>query len=262
MRPSTALFALAASSSTVLARPGAWQYTTDLEIIVSLSNADKGLGSRTGFLQGQRQEQPPDNSKGPFKTVNILVGKNVKNKDIRCKLIAPGGQTIKARRGEKNIDQTFGDGLKGEWAFLEDSEVESIICDPTFKKGDGSGNGGNDGGNAGGAANTVVRVVLSDQATETGVAFELDATKRDELTIKPSTIFSAIEIQAPDDVKDKLRCQIEDHAGKFIVAKRGKNVDTTFSDAKKGAWMFKDPERTKVAKITCDPAFVANPIGA
>jgi hypothetical protein len=165
MRSSTVLFVLAATTSTVVARPGAWQYTTDKEIIVSLSNADKGLGSRTGFLQGERQEQPADITKGPFKTVNILVGKNVENKDIRCKLIAPGGQVIKARRGENNIDQTFSDGLKGEWAFLEDSEVESIICDPAFKKGDPSAGGS---GNGGDMANKIVRVVLSDQQTETG----------------------------------------------------------------------------------------------
>ncbi|KAF2442792.1 hypothetical protein P171DRAFT_433191 [Karstenula rhodostoma CBS 690.94] len=247
MRPSIALFTLAATTSTVIARPGAWQYTTDLEIIVSLSNADKGLGSRTGFLQGQRQEQPPDNSKGPFKTVNILVGKNVEKKDIRCKLIAPGDQPIKARRGENNIDQTFADGGKGEWAFLEDSEVESIICDPAFKKGD--------------AAEKIVRVVLSDQATETGVAFELASDKRDEEAIKPSTVFSAIEIQAPADVKATLRCQIEDKSGQIIVATRGTNTDKTFSDAGKGAWNFKIPERTQVRKIICDPAFKADPIG-
>jgi hypothetical protein len=256
MRSSLALL-LSAASSMVVAYPGAWQYTTDLEIIVSLSNADKALGSRTGFLQDQRQEQPPSN-KGPFKTVNILVGKNVKNKDIRCKLIAPGGQPIKARRGENNIDQTFADAGKGEWAFLEDSEVESIICDPTFKKGDGSG--GNTGVIGDDAADKIVRVVLSDQATETGVAFELDATKRDEEAIKPSTKFSAIEIQAPEAVKATLRCQIEDKKGKVIVAKRGENVDKTFSDAGKGAWNFKIPERTQVSKIICDPAFKADPI--
>lgn len=255
MRTSIALFTLAATTSTVIARPGAWQYTTDLEIIVSLSNADKALGSRTGFLQGQRQEQPPDNSKGPFKTVNIIVGKNVENKDIRCKLIAPGGQPIKARRGENNIEQTFADADKGEWAFLEDSEVESIICDPAFKKGDGSGNGGE-------AAEKIVRVVLSDQATETGVAFELASDKRDEEAIKPSTVFSAIEIRAPADVKETLRCQIEDKAGQVIVAVRGANTDKTFSDAGKGAWNFKIPERTQVGKIICDPAFKADPIAS
>ncbi|KAJ4292015.1 hypothetical protein N0V90_009914 [Kalmusia sp. IMI 367209] len=250
MRSSAILLAL---SSSVLAypSPGAWQYTTDLETIVSLSNADKGIGSRTGFLQGQRQEQPPDNAKGPFKTVNILVGKNVENKDIRCKLLAPGGQPIKARRGENNIDQTFADAGKGEWAFLEDSEVESIICDPSFKKGDGTGNGD--------AANNIVRVVLSDQATETGVAFELAADKRDVEEIKPSTAFSAIEIQAPEGVKDKLRCEIRDKYNNVITAKRGENIDTTFSDAGKGAWTFKNPERTQVGVITCDPAFKANP---
>jgi hypothetical protein len=92
------------------------------------------------------------------------------------------------------------------------------------------------------------------------VAFELAADKRDEEPIKPSTIFSAIEIQAPDNVKDTLRCQIEDRSGNIIVAKRGANTDKTFSDAGKGAWNFKLPERTQVSKITCDPAFKADPI--
>jgi hypothetical protein len=55
------------------------------------------------------------------------------------------------------------------------------------------------------------------------------------------------------------RCKVIDQAQKEIIAKRGDNIDTSFSDAGKGKWTFKDGA-TGVGEIQCDPAFLANNI--
>jgi hypothetical protein len=250
MRYSTLAFA-ALSASSVTATPwGQYSYTTDAEITVAMSNSAKGIGSRTQFMGDRRQEQPANGSRGPFKTINIIVGKNVEKKDIRCKILDNAGKEIKAERGPSNVDQTFADGGKGEWSFLQESEVSSIICDPAFKKGDGAGTapaGGNE-----------IRVVLSDQAAELGIAFTLREGSRDELLVGTSEEFSSIEVTAPANVKDTLRCKILDKAGMEVTARRGDNpvnIDTTFSDAGKGAWLFDQPKRTQIGKIICDPTF-------
>lgn len=244
---SLAIFALSACGA--LAAPwGQYEYTTDLEISVELSNSPKGLGSRTDFMQGQRQEQPPQGGRGPFTTVNIHVGKNVRNKDIRCKLLDGQGKEIQAERGPNNVDTTFADGGKGEWTFLKESEVSSVICDPAFKKGAGSGQGNTDN-------DKQITVLLQDQATETGVSFSLTAGGRDEENVRAMNEFSTVTLTSPASQKDSLRCQILDKAGKAITVKRGENVDTTFADGGKGAWTFKTPARAQIGKIICDPTF-------
>ncbi|KPI40503.1 uncharacterized protein AB675_7687 [Cyphellophora attinorum] len=53
------------------------------------------------------------------------------------------------------------------------------------------------------------------------------------------------------------RCKVIDQAQKEIIAKRGDNIDTSFSDAGKGKWTFKDGP-TGVGALKCDPAFTAN----
>jgi hypothetical protein len=135
MRCSTFVIVALSASGTIAS--SCWDqhsYKTDLELTVDMSNSEKALGSRTIFLNNERQEQPPSSSRGPFKTVNIKVGKDRENKDIRCKLLDNDGKPIKAARGPNNIQETFADTGKGEWTFIQESEVSSIVCDPAFQK--------------------------------------------------------------------------------------------------------------------------------
>lgn len=52
--------------------------------------------------------------------------------------------------------------------------------------------------------------------------------------------------------KQDYRCSVIGKDGKPVVAKRGKNVDTTFSDAGKGEWTF--AQKSEVKSVVCDPA--------
>ncbi|KAI9853937.1 MAG: hypothetical protein M1813_001615 [Trichoglossum hirsutum] len=104
------------------------------EIRVTLSNQATETGSQTTFSEGEREEKEPVGSSGPFETVQLCVGALVEKQDYRCQVLDAAGDPITVKRGQ-NVDITFGDGDKGEWTFLEASEVSEIICDPDFKKG-------------------------------------------------------------------------------------------------------------------------------
>jgi hypothetical protein len=243
----TALFAL--SATTALASPwGAYTYTTDREVIVSLSNTRKEIGSRTAFIDGKAETKPPVGSSGPYTVVNIIVGKNAQKKDIRCKLLDNAGKEIKANRGE-NLDTTFSDAGKGEWKFQQETEVAKIVCDPAFKA-----NNLNKPSTPTTGTGENIRVQLNNQ--QVAVQFNLKFSgARTELPIGAADEFNQVTIFSPASVKETLRCQIQDKGEKAIEGTRGANVDITFSDAGKGAWDFKMPAKSSVGKIVCDPAF-------
>ncbi|KAF1954900.1 hypothetical protein CC80DRAFT_493622 [Byssothecium circinans] len=244
---------LALSASTALAAPsGQHQSAADRDVTVQLTNSALEIGSQTNFVDGKAEKKPPVGSKGPYTSVTIRVGKDAKNKDIRCKLLDRSNKAIQGKRGE-NTDITFADGGKGEWKLSKQVEVAFIICDPAFVKGSAPRSA-----QPAGKDDNVedIRVQLSNQSIELGIGFTLKNTgKRDELKVGTSSVFDEITVTSPKKVKDTLRCQILDKAGKPITAKRGENVDTTFSDAGKGAWTFKVPAKSAVSKIICDPAF-------
>jgi len=107
------------------------------------------------------------------------------------------------------------------------------------------------------AADTEVRVILQNQGTETGsqTVFPDVSSRQQKPPIAGSEIFKTIEISVGAGAQQDLRCQALDAAGVALVATRGENTDVTFSDADKGAWTF--VEETSVARVVCDPAFVA-----
>lgn len=240
MQYSSIILAALAASNT-LAAP--WKYqSADNSIRVTLSDLGE-TGTQNEFPEGVRATQSPATS-GPFKTVELTLGPDVKNQDYRCQILDHAKAPIVLKRGN-NTDITFGDGGKGAWTFRHEAMVSHIICDPTFKK-------------IGADANQV-RVILSNQATETGSQTVFAGDKREH---KPPVgsmgPFETIELKVGPLVEDqKLRCQVLDHAGKPIVATRNTNTDITFSDAGKGPWTFH--MATEVTKIICDPAFVAAP---
>lgn len=103
------------------------------ELRVVLENQATETGSQTVFAEGQREEQPPVATSGPFQTVELRVGELVEQQDYRCQVLDNFGHPIVVLRG-KSRDITFSDAGKGEWTFETPSEVSSIICDPTFVK--------------------------------------------------------------------------------------------------------------------------------
>ena len=100
-----------------------------------------------------------------------------------------------------------------------------------------------------------VTVILSDGG-ETGAQVSgLSSTYRAMGTPALTGPFTTIEIALGSGVvNQELRCQALDNHGNPIVGVRGAAVDTTFSDANKGAWTFRNG--SYVSEVVCDPTFV------
>jgi len=119
--------------SAIICDPEFEKRELDLSIRVTLS--DGNLATQTAFDQAglEREQKSPAGSSGPFNTVSLAVGADVKDQGLRCQIVDNHGNIIELERGE-NEDVTFADGGNGAWTFLEpeSSEVGYIICDPAF----------------------------------------------------------------------------------------------------------------------------------
>lgn len=246
---------IAALTSGVFAAPAANRDSgKDTSVSVVLIRDGMGISSPVTKLQGAeegRVEAQPSGGKGPFKSVNILLGKDVQNKDLRCSVFDDNDEEIVGTRG-KNIDITFSDGGNGKWDFRAETNVTSIVCDPAFKKITPEEL----------EAGKLTTVKLINEGTESTTPISgFTGLKREEKPFNSEELWREINIEVGKFAENQaLRCQIEDHRGVAIEAKRGKNIDTTFSDAGKGRWTFLMPEQSVVSKVICDPAFKsANP---
>ncbi|KAL8747987.1 MAG: hypothetical protein Q9190_000199 [Brigantiaea leucoxantha] len=226
------------ASTAALAAP--WKPSVDNEIRVILSDLGE-TGAQNVFPEGKRASQSPSQF-GPFRTVELQLGKDVQNQDYRCQILDPANKPIVLLRGA-NTDITFGDGDKGAWTFRHESEVRQIICDPTFKKI--------------GSDATEIRVVLSNQGTETGSQTVFaEGSRQEKRPVGSSGPFETVELRVGALVeKQDQRCQIVDKAGKPIIVLRGENRDITFADGDKGEWTLE--KESEVSKIVCDPHFKA-----
>ncbi|KAH0565035.1 hypothetical protein GP486_001574 [Trichoglossum hirsutum] len=214
---------------------------TDSSITVYLSNQATELGSQTTFTEGKKEEQAPVASTGPYRTVELRLGKDVQKRDYRCKLLDDQNMPIVLTRGN-NTDITFGDGGKGEWTFKKESIVTCIICDPTFVKA--------------GPEDSQIRVTLSSHSPNiTSKNTFTGGNRREEKA--PATSngpFQTVLLSVGALVeKQDYRCKVIDTAGQAITVLRGGNTDITFGDGGKGEWTFKNA--CKVDKIICDPSF-------
>jgi len=227
------------AASGVLAAPHS-RRTVDNEIRVALSDLGE-TGAQMTFTEGVQDTEMPAIS-GPFASVELRLGKDVQQQDLRCKALDDAGNPIVLLRGE-NIDITFGDGGKGAWTFRTPSMVSEVICDPTFVKISPD--------------EIALRVILENQATEIASQTILAAGEREEqLPVGSNGPFETVELRVGALVeKQDYRCQIFDVAGYPITLHRGEKTDTTFSDADKGEWTFDYP--SEVSQIICDPSFVA-----
>ncbi|CAI6336650.1 unnamed protein product [Periconia digitata] len=246
--------------TTALAAPHNYaRPTRDNGITVALISISPELQTQTVLRDGIVDKSPPVGSQGPYSQVSITVGPQASNKAIRCQLLDTAGTPIPARRNG-NLDTTFADGDAGAWTFVTpDQLVSEIICDPSFKKAEPitPPTVNTTAPPSSSSPSDEIRVLLSNQATETGISFRLpNSGVREELEVKSTEMFKDVRIFSPAAVENSLRCQILDKAGDAVTAKRGENVDTTFSDGGKEEWGFVRPVMTTVGRIVCDPAFV------
>lgn len=106
------------------------------------------------------------------------------------------------------------------------------------------------------SANTVTVILRGPSELATQTQLGKNEQKR---PIGAGSDFTSVELAAHHLKNDKgqdLRCRIFDARGRPVTVTRGTNVDTTFSDAGKGAWTFR---KTAVGKVQCSTAFAAAP---
>ncbi|KAK5166107.1 uncharacterized protein LTR77_008368 [Saxophila tyrrhenica] len=200
-------------------------------VTVLLENAAMGDEAMISFQRVEnRISGRPSGSAGPFTTVEISVGQDA-NQALRCQVLDDAGMPIAATRGP-NFDN-----------FDPPAFVNHVVCDPAFV-----GKGFD------------LTVTLQNADTKVGrQTFFPNFIGR--TTLPPtggSGPFKTVAVFVGQNADPAIRCQLNDASGNAIVATRGTNVDTTFSDAQKGAWTFQQPD-AEVAEIICDPALVAAP---
>ena len=236
----TTILLAALSATGAVALP--YYSGADTSITVSLGDKDGNNVKDIKFTGSETQLQQRV-TMGVSQSLNVHLGKDVQNKDLRCQALDENAKPIVGVRGA-NIDNTFSDGDKGKWVFPKETTVSKVICDPALKKGV--------------ATDFSITVQLngpSELATQTsgftGIVREQKAPQ------DTSDAFNSVLIQVGKNVDNQaVRCQLLDKNNKPITGKRGANIDTTFSDAKKGEWTFQDPQAlTAVSQIICDPAF-------
>jgi len=223
----------------------------DNSITIILQNQNPEIGSQTQFTEGQRQARSPVGSSGPFTTVELSLGPDVKQKDLRCQVLDKKNDPIVVVR-DQNVDITFADGDQGKWTFKNGAaEVSKIVCDLAFKQSSATGQTKDKN------KNTDIRVTLTDGNLATQTAFDRAGLEREiQEPVGSSGPFNSVELSVGADVqKQDLRCQILDNRGNPIIVERDGNIDTTFADGNGGPWAFLEPASSEVSKIICDPAF-------
>jgi hypothetical protein len=235
-----AIFLLAATSNLASAQAS---NEADNSVSVILQNQAIELGSTTGFSEGVRETKEPVGSSGPYTTVELSLGADVDQQDLRCQILDDRNVPIILLRGN-NTDTTFADGDGGVWDFQDGALlVSAIICDPEFEKRE---------------QDLAIRVTLSDGNLATQTTFENAGLELEEKSPAGSSgPFNTVNLDVGADVQDQdLRCQIVDTHGNVIELVRGENEDVTFGDGGNGAWNFLEPASSEVGSIICDPAFV------
>lgn len=236
------VFMSAMAATASLAAPQSVQFDNSINVI--LQNQAIELGSGTTFVEGEREVKSPVGSSGPFETVELSLGPDVEQQNLRCQILDDDDEPIVVFR-DPNTDTTFADADGGPWMLRDGAQVvKTIVCDPEFE------------------GNPIeldldIRVTLSDGNLATQTAFleaGLEAEEQDP--VGSSGPFNSVNLRIGADVLNQnLRCQIIDDNGDAIELFRDPNEAFTFGDAGKGAWSFLEPASSFVDKIVCDPAF-------
>lgn len=245
MHYSTVALTLLASSGA-LAAPLVSMVDNSIQVVLT-SSTDASVNTKVDFFSettASTASLAGFDTYFEYDTVALKLGKDVVKQDLRCKVVDFSGNDIAVSRGA-NIDVAFSDAGKGAWTFLAPSEVGAVICDPTFEKITPEAL----------AEGSTLRVVLSNQQTETGSQTTLASGMREEAApIGSSGPFETVELRVGKFVQKKdYRCQILDMTGFPIDLTRGTSASNTFSDAGKGEWTLNTV--SEVSTITCDPNF-------
>ncbi|EXJ54643.1 hypothetical protein A1O7_09984 [Cladophialophora yegresii CBS 114405] len=241
MYANTIVLALLAATGTLAAPHSRRSYDNTVTVIL----CDGGeTGAQVSGLSSTERAMGTPATSGPFTTIEISLGADVANKDLRCQALDNYGNAIVGVRGA-NVDTTFSDADKGAWTFRQAAYVSEVVCDPTFVKIDPNSD------------ELSLRVILQSLSTDTGSQTVLPAGS--SATSTPAGSFGpyeTVELSVGSLVeKQDYRCKILDMAGAPLIVLRGENRDITFSDADKGAWTLETP--SEVHSIVCDPSFVA-----
>lgn len=245
MYANTIALSLLAATGALAAPHSRRSYDNSYDNTVTVILSDGGeTGAQVSGLQSTVRDMGTPALSGPFSTLEVSLGKDVQNQELRCQALDNYGYPIVGTRGA-NIDTTFSDADKGAWTFRQPSYVSEVVCDPSFVKIDPNSD------------ELSLRVILQSQSTETGSQTVLPAGSLVDLPpVGSSGPYETVELSVGSLVeKQDYRCQILDTAGKPLIVLRGENRDITFSDADKGAWTLETP--SEVGDIVCNPTFVA-----
>ncbi|PSN59152.1 hypothetical protein BS50DRAFT_626850 [Corynespora cassiicola Philippines] len=119
---------------------GAPHQTNGSSIDVRLSGGTAALSLAFNEDAAINGEQKTVEVTGPYDTVELSLGTDVHNQDLRCKAVDAGGREVTVLR-QGTAAATFADGGNGPWTFVDSetrlplaSEVSQIVCDPVFVK--------------------------------------------------------------------------------------------------------------------------------
>ena len=223
-------------------------YLTGTQVKVTLTSQN-AESKEILFERVDAMESKQVHHGGEFSKILVEVGKDAKQ-DLRCQALDERNIPLIGLRNA-NVDVTFSDAHKGAWNFTNPySQVSRIVCDPAFVASESP-------------EDFDIRVELAskadDLATQT-VLKAFDGLQASE-PIGSFGPYDSVTISVGKQLNPTLRCQLIDRRGKKILATRGEepnvNVDTTFSDAGKGEWVFRRQHR--VVNIVCDETFKAAP---
>lgn len=240
MQYSAAFLALfAASGAMAGARPGSGYHRSDKSVTISLRGA--AADSEVVFRR-EPGDRPfagrPDNN-GPFEEVELTLGDDVQNDELRCQVLDQDRNPIVVLRGN-NTDNTFADGDKGAWKFRAPTNVHKVVCSQDFEKIDPQDD------------RLAVTVLLQNDST--GITRRLSGVVDNTVDVAQDEVFDTVTLMVTGELVDPaLRCQLTGEDDKPLVILRGANTDETFADGGKGAWTIRTP--AKVKKVTCNPAF-------
>ncbi|KAF2275285.1 uncharacterized protein EI97DRAFT_434501 [Westerdykella ornata] len=171
-----------------------------------------------------------------FAAINVSLGDNISNKELRCQARGLDDQPIVGKRGpddKPNIDVNFSDAGKGPWTFLTGKQVvKEVVCSPEFKK------------------ITPEKLAEGQQVL---VHFRKEKGDNQPFTIPvnpaaekstPSNTneqYKTVEIEVGKFTDPQsIRCQVfsDRRLTRLVRGQRGENIDTSFADGDKGEWDF------------------------
>ncbi|KAK3628449.1 hypothetical protein LTR56_018604 [Elasticomyces elasticus] len=103
-------------------------------------------------------------------------------------------------------------------------------------------------------ADTKIRVILRDNVG--GKQEVVFANINSNIGTGVSGTFTTLEVDVGTDQDSTLRCAVQGADGANIFARRGVNLDDTFSDSTNGEWTFDGP--VAITDVICDLNFAAN----